>query len=1418
MAKHYQSLSARPRAALLLLSLLSPFPFTVLAHASSVLPSPQISISDAFLPLVAPRAANEAEPPKALGNDIDDHSCGPNRPCRNGACCGESGWCGYSPKYCGTGCQSNCDAKAECGQYAAVPGSTCPLNVCCSEFGFCGTTQDFCSGGCQSNCPQPKPSVSPSNVQKRVVGYWEAWNSQHPCGTMSPGEIPVNYLTHLNIAFGYIDHGFHITNMDGLSTDVYRVVGEIKARNPALKIMIALGGWTFSDPGPWQSVFPTMVSSKENRATFINNLLSFLVEFGYDGVDFDWEYPGADDRGGSKDDAKNYSLLLEELRAAIKASGRDFLVTFTAPTSYWYLRHFDLPGMVPHVDWINLMSYDLHGLWDSSNPIGNHVLAHTNLTEIDLALDLFWRVDIKPQDIVLGLGFYGRSFHLTSPSCWKPGCLFDGPGDAGPCTGTPGILSFREIRTILEQTGAESYLDEQAAARYLVYGNGSWISFDDQVTIKAKIDFANKRGLSGLMIWAVDLDDSQLSAMRAVSDPSLVGGINAPFTLVDLDKLFPAEILPPKGAKTNYGLSTFGGSIMDPASSSFGFVLVAGDSHVITSLRKRTGEPEPFAFINCPTQMFPDDREQQYTARVACLTDDLEGCFALMERGVEGTLVEMPDNCGANKIARAISLKTSKDQTLPAELGEKSLYSEILDFTFDFNMGLMRRDSNNTSVRMDYSNVRGYWKEAVDSPGIQARDIGNHNLKNRFFSPENINWDELYQKEHGSGVTFERDDSSKVKKSLSEPLFFKTADNCPVAGSEFTEGIAAWVRGDMDVNFFYGFSMIAVVDSRGHFDVKQSHGFVKVRGTADITANVAGIGELNLVTPFSEGNVIHQDGHLLTAQGVVGFVSFQPYYSTKTSIVTKPNDPDVYYSGTVDFNGRMSARNVVDFSGVRANFPIDEKLKFDDQQDTFPKSQFEPGKDDILYDTPGSGGIISIDTALTFGLQVDYSLFDDRVHIEKNSPRMELQYDVGTVLAFGPEKKGGTSSCANYWTTTFVQQHQIHGNRIGWHTSDDDFTMHEFAAASQAPTAAQKCWASMPLRRAEPMTPADFQGNISTDSRIPEPDTALDVVPEQLHTLMERQHVSLLPGWGLPDDATPDFGFFIKEDIDRQVFLKHRPTNMGYGDSGCLGVEIDIENRPPCCGCANLAWTYAESDMADCPLCSYMGVAEWRSFIATGAHSRRDSIGGGEDVDDDNDALDENEFDRRGIGEATLSPKVVKVCGATYRPKKNARYPAFPKNPGWPWDGIENGRWDTISKYWGNSSASCTNWGASGLPSHDKTYIPRTGFTSGGWVRADYQTEHVFEGQLIGDFFDEWLDKGRIRNQLPVPAGVTGPKIPCLWTKQYIEAVPKASPWVINGRPSNFMYMLLDELGNIKHQDRLTIMQSRPNGKKGRVS
>lgn len=78
---------------------------------------------------------------KRQATTLPTGTCAPGTPCVNGACCGMNGLCGYSPLECSTAtCLSNCNATAECGQYASASSSSCPLDVCCSFFGFCGTT------------------------------------------------------------------------------------------------------------------------------------------------------------------------------------------------------------------------------------------------------------------------------------------------------------------------------------------------------------------------------------------------------------------------------------------------------------------------------------------------------------------------------------------------------------------------------------------------------------------------------------------------------------------------------------------------------------------------------------------------------------------------------------------------------------------------------------------------------------------------------------------------------------------------------------------------------------------------------------------------------------------------------------------------------------------------------------------------------------------------------------------------------------------------------------------------------------------------------------------------------------------------------------------------------------------------------
>ena len=185
----------------------------------------------------------------------DDYSCSESKPCANGACCAKTGWCNYSPEACGTDgkspndkCWSNCNAHAECGKDAITAGTICPLNVCCSKFGSCGTTEDFCGNGCQSGCDQPESGGLGGDVQSRIIGYYEVWNHDVKCIKMSVQDIPVESITHLHFAFTYLSPGsFRVVPMEGISPERFNEVASLKKQNPALKVLISLGGWTFNN-------------------------------------------------------------------------------------------------------------------------------------------------------------------------------------------------------------------------------------------------------------------------------------------------------------------------------------------------------------------------------------------------------------------------------------------------------------------------------------------------------------------------------------------------------------------------------------------------------------------------------------------------------------------------------------------------------------------------------------------------------------------------------------------------------------------------------------------------------------------------------------------------------------------------------------------------------------------------------------------------------------------------------------------------------------------------------------------------------------------------------------------------------------------------------------------------------------------
>ncbi|KAJ7843555.1 bacteriodes thetaiotaomicron symbiotic chitinase [Mycena olivaceomarginata] len=172
---------------------------------------------------------------------------------------------------------------------------------------------------------------------------------------MCPNKISAETLTHINLAFTLISRSasFNIVEMTNGDSDLWKRTTALKKRNPTLKVFVSIGGWTFNDP-PTQKIFSNMVESDANTKTFISSVLkehNTEIYAPFQGLDVDWEYPAADDRSGIAADTKNYVTCMADLKVRL----------VTPPSSYWYLQHLDMPGLLKSADWVNVMTYDLHG-------------------------------------------------------------------------------------------------------------------------------------------------------------------------------------------------------------------------------------------------------------------------------------------------------------------------------------------------------------------------------------------------------------------------------------------------------------------------------------------------------------------------------------------------------------------------------------------------------------------------------------------------------------------------------------------------------------------------------------------------------------------------------------------------------------------------------------------------------------------------------------------------------------------------------------------------------------------------------------------------------------------------------------------------------------------------------------------------
>jgi len=78
--------------------------------------------------------------------------------------------------------------------------------------------------------------------------------------------------------------------------------------------------------------------SAANRKLFAANVAKFVFDSGIDGVDFDWEYPGAPNipgiPAGNPLDGENYHHFLLQIRTALNLKDTSKSVSVAMPASF----------------------------------------------------------------------------------------------------------------------------------------------------------------------------------------------------------------------------------------------------------------------------------------------------------------------------------------------------------------------------------------------------------------------------------------------------------------------------------------------------------------------------------------------------------------------------------------------------------------------------------------------------------------------------------------------------------------------------------------------------------------------------------------------------------------------------------------------------------------------------------------------------------------------------------------------------------------------------------------------------------------------------------------------------------------------------------------------------------------------------
>ncbi|XP_001599305.1 chitinase-like protein Idgf4 [Nasonia vitripennis] len=402
-------------------------------------------------------------------------------------------------------------------------------------------------------CVNSAFGVDPHEHSK-VVCYWNATSFERA----GPGKFQVDDLrpalslcTHLIYGFAGINAAnFEVVplnpNLDtGAGYGFYRLVTQLKRQFPELKVYLSIGG--NADPYEETHKYLTVTETSEARNKFVRSVDRLLQDYDFDGVDLAWQFPPVKVKknrgtfgslwhgikktfgyGKFKDEKEQehrdgFTIMVRDLKTQLRAKNK--ALTLTVLPHINSSIYYDARLLTPNLEAIHVFAFD------QSNPERTPKKAdypapiyesygREDTDNVD-SQTRYWLENGTPGGkIVVGIPAFARTWKLTADSeaAGVPPVTADGPGAEGPHTGIAGLLSYAEVCSRLTEhaVGRLRRVNDPSkkygAYAYQPYNSGTgtdgiWVGFEDPETAGNKALYAKAKGLGGVAIYDLSLDD-----------------------------------------------------------------------------------------------------------------------------------------------------------------------------------------------------------------------------------------------------------------------------------------------------------------------------------------------------------------------------------------------------------------------------------------------------------------------------------------------------------------------------------------------------------------------------------------------------------------------------------------------------------------------------------------------------------------------------------------------------------------------------------------------------------------------------------------------------------------------------------------------------------------------------------------------